>query len=202
MWWCDHFNSEKWLIRSSVVKNCSAILPLATLFNHHIFFEPLMGIEPTTSSLPRKCSTPELQRQFRVGVRVRIFHLTYTSTMNCTIQNWCGRWCDPRTHQLWIAKFWAADEIRTRDIQLGRLTLYQLSYHRKSVWVGGVKVSVVDTHTTPWLTRLAFKLVWLRVCEHTRNHAEFVGAVRFELTQQLSTRFTVWPGSPTPAHPR
>jgi hypothetical protein len=24
----------------------------------------------------------------------------------------------------------AADEIRTRDIQLGRLTLYQLSYHR------------------------------------------------------------------------
>ena len=29
----------------------------------------------------------------------------------------------------------AADEIRTRDIQLGRLTLYQLSYHRNSVWV-------------------------------------------------------------------
>jgi len=26
----------------------------------------------------------------------------------------------------------AADEIRTRDIQLGRLTLYQLSYHRKN----------------------------------------------------------------------
>jgi len=27
--------------------------------------------------------------------------------------------------------FGAADEIRTRDIQLGRLTLYQLSYHRE-----------------------------------------------------------------------
>jgi hypothetical protein len=26
------------------------------------FFEPLMGIEPMTPSLPRKCSTPELQR--------------------------------------------------------------------------------------------------------------------------------------------
>ena len=28
-----------------------------------IFREPLTGIEPVTSSLPRKCSTPELQRQ-------------------------------------------------------------------------------------------------------------------------------------------
>ncbi len=34
----------------------------------------------------------------------------------------------------------AADEIRTRDIQLGRLTLYQLSYHRfnrRSLGEGG-----------------------------------------------------------------
>ena len=28
------------------------------------------------------------------------------------------------------AVFWAGDEIRTRDVQLGRLTLYQLSYSR------------------------------------------------------------------------
>ena len=28
----------------------------------------------------------------------------------------------------------AGDEIRTRDIQLGRLMLYQLSYSRNSVW--------------------------------------------------------------------
>jgi hypothetical protein len=57
-------------------------------------FELLMRFELTTSSLPRKCSTPELQQQSK-GYYLR-----------------------------------AADEIRTRDIQLGRLTLYQLSYHR------------------------------------------------------------------------
>ena len=44
----------------------------------------MKGIEPLTSSLPRKRSTPELHRQNRAG-----------------------------------------DGIRTRDIQLGRLTLYQ-----------------------------------------------------------------------------
>ena len=49
----------------------------------------MTGIEPVTSSLPRKRSTPELHRL--IG---------------------------------------AEDEIRTRDIQLGRLMLYQLSYFR------------------------------------------------------------------------
>ena len=49
----------------------------------------MTGIEPVTSSLPRKRSTPELHRLTR-----------------------------------------AEDEIRTRDIQLGRLMLYQLSYFR------------------------------------------------------------------------
>jgi hypothetical protein len=28
-----------------------------------LFHEPMAGIEPATSSLPRKCSTPELHRQ-------------------------------------------------------------------------------------------------------------------------------------------
>ena len=55
----------------------------------------MTGIEPVTSSLPRKRSTPELHRQF---------------------------------HAL---KKRAGDEIRTRDPQLGRLMLYQLSYSRK-----------------------------------------------------------------------
>ena len=50
----------------------------------------MTGIEPVTSSLPRKRSTPELHRLKR-----------------------------------------EEDEIRTRDIQLGRLMLYQLSYSRK-----------------------------------------------------------------------
>ena len=53
----------------------------------------MTGIEPVTSSLPRKRSTPELHRQFH--------------------------------------KKRAGDEIRTRDPQLGRLMLYQLSYSRK-----------------------------------------------------------------------
>ena len=53
----------------------------------------MTGVEPVTSSLPRKRSTPELHRQFH--------------------------------------KKRAGDEIRTRDPQLGRLMLYQLSYSRK-----------------------------------------------------------------------
>ena len=32
----------------------------------------------------------------------------------------------------WQKTIGAGDEIRTRDIQLGRLTLYQLSYSRKT----------------------------------------------------------------------
>ena len=53
-------------------------------------FEPVMGFELMTSSLPRMRSTPELHR------------------LNG-----------------------AEDEVRTRDPQLGRLMLYQLSYFRK-----------------------------------------------------------------------
>ena len=52
-------------------------------------FEPVMGFELMTSSLPRMRSTPELHR------------------LNG-----------------------AEDEVRTRDPQLGRLMLYQLSYFR------------------------------------------------------------------------
>ena len=53
----------------------------------------MRGIEPLTSSLPRKRSTPELHRLLKR----------------------------------------AGDEIRTRDPQLGRLMLYQLSYSRLSL---------------------------------------------------------------------
>ncbi len=51
----------------------------------------MTGIEPVTSSLPRKCSTSELHRQR------------------------------------------AEDGAQTRDPQLGRLMLYQLSYFRKKM---------------------------------------------------------------------
>ncbi len=63
--------------------------------------EPKTGFEPVTSSLPRKRSTPEL-----LG---RLFYEL------------------PQAPQ---QKIGAGDEARTRDIQLGRLTLYQLSYSR------------------------------------------------------------------------
>ena len=55
-------------------------------------FEPVMGFELMTSSLPRMRSTPELHRLFIFG---------------------------------------AENEVRTRDPQLGRLMLYQLSYFRE-----------------------------------------------------------------------
>ena len=61
--------------------------------------EPTTGLEPVTSSLPRKCSTTEL------GGR-------------CSWRRIDG------------AEFRAGDRIRTGDVQLGRLTLYQLSYTR------------------------------------------------------------------------
>ena len=68
--------------------------------------EPMTGFEPVTSSLPRKCSTTELHWQIC---------LKSTSVQ-------------PRSSQLR-----AEDEAQTRDPQLGRLMLYQLSYFRKYV---------------------------------------------------------------------
>jgi hypothetical protein len=58
-----------------------------------------------TSSLPRKCSTAEL-RGPKIG-----------APLAALTRETVG----------------AGDEIRTRDIQLGRLTLYQLSYSRTAL---------------------------------------------------------------------
>ena len=66
----------------------------------------MAGIEPATSSLPRKRSTPELHRLFYRG---------------------------------------AEDGIRTRDPQLGRLMLYQLSYFRGS---GGSRIRTCEGFPT------------------------------------------------------
>ena len=92
----------------------------------------MTGIEPVTSSLPRKRSTPELHRLV----------VTFPSESDG-----------------------AEDEIRTRDIQLGRLTLYQLSYSR---------------------------LTSMRL---------FCGGNRIRTYSVIDNRFTVCPGSPTPAYP-
>ena len=87
----------------------------------------MTGVEPVTSSLPRKRSTPELHR------------------LNG-----------------------AEDEIRTRDIQLGRLMLYQLSYFRFSTF---------------------------------RVRTVCGGGNRIRTYSVIDNRFTVCPGSPTPAYP-
>ena len=82
----------------------------AKLHAHSLFFEPMTGFEPVTSSLPRKRSTPELHRPFS-------FYRSWAIS----------------------SKFRAGDRVRTGDIQLGRLTLYQLSYSRIS--------STLDVHS-------------------------------------------------------
>ena len=79
----------------------------------------MTGIEPVTSSLPRKRSTPELHRLKR-----------------------------------------AEDEIRTRDIQLGRLMLYQLSYFRLHVGfvVGVIGFEPIQSKTTDLQSAPALQL--------------------------------------------
>jgi hypothetical protein len=60
----------------------------------------MKGIEPPTPSLPWKCSTPELHWLQNLEIAPGLY------------------------------SFGAEDETRTRDPQLGRLMLYQLSYFR------------------------------------------------------------------------
>ncbi len=62
------------------------------IYTIQYFIEPLMRIELMTSSLPRKCSTPELQ---------------------------------------WRR---AEDRARTGHLQLGRLSLYHMSYFRNTFY--------------------------------------------------------------------
>ena len=45
----------------------------------------------------------------------------------------------PELHRLFYFLFRAENEVRTRDPQLGRLMLYQLSYFRKKVGGGGLE---------------------------------------------------------------
>ncbi len=62
--------------------------------------------ELVTSSLPRKRSTPELHRR-------KVFDVSPNNETSAFAEI-----------------FRARDRVRTGDIQLGRLTLYQLSYSR------------------------------------------------------------------------
>lgn len=78
-----------------------------------ILIEPMMRFELMTSSLPRKRSTPELHRR-------KVFNLLLIKEEIPT----------PVCRQAGSQEFRAGDQVRTGDIQLGRLTLYQLSYSR------------------------------------------------------------------------
>ena len=92
----------------------------------------MTGIEPVTSSLPRKRSTPELHR------------------LNG-----------------------AEDEIRTRDIQLGRLMLYQLSYFRLHFWVlvvGVIGFEPIQSETTDLQSAPALQLRRTPCCIHPIVH--------------------------------
>ena len=62
----------------------------------------MKGFEPPTPSLPWKCSTPEL--------------------------HWLNQFKETFPEGMFPQR--AEDETRTRDRQLGRLELYQLSYFR------------------------------------------------------------------------
>ena len=75
-----------------------------------------MGIEPMTSSLPRKRSTPELHRLYTK--RSRQTELRVDLITSLALKSFLFRMTG------------AGDEARTRDLQLGRLSLYQLSYSR------------------------------------------------------------------------
>src|SRR5690242_1916272 len=76
-----------------------------------IFLEPSIRIELMTSPLPRGCSTTELAGP--------------------TSQTLSGHVPAPRPVP--CMRPGAGDGIRTRDVQLGRLTLYQLSYSRDAL---------------------------------------------------------------------
>ena len=80
--------------------------------------EPAMRFELMTSSLPRRRSTPELRGRYTgmkdEGGRMKLCSLPF----------------HPSSILLHPSSSGAGDEIRTRDPQLGRLMLYQLSYTR------------------------------------------------------------------------
>ena len=72
-----------------------------------------MRFELMTSSLPRRRSTPELRGRF------------IAQAVSLRVQS------QPETNSILVCLLYGAgDEIRTRDPQLGRLMLYQLSYTR------------------------------------------------------------------------
>src|SRR5205814_1728150 len=95
--------------RTGPIRSISPILYFATTRLHSL--EPAMRFELMTSSLPRRRSTPELRG------------LLQHNLLDCALVQVSKR-------KLLCVISGAGDETRTRDPQLGRLMLYQLSYTR------------------------------------------------------------------------
>ena len=121
-------------------------------------------IELSTSSLPRKCSTPELQRLVKsrdFSQQAIVHHHTFHPLHPITCLTLRG----------------AEDEVRTRDLQLGRLSLYQLSYFRLSTLLDAnslmstISWARMDSnHRTPKRTDLQSVAVGhLATCPFTRG---------------------------------
>ena len=83
----------------------------------------MAGIGPATSPLPRECSTTEphgREFNFQQHFEAKILNTTLLLLSFITAYNHAA--LKPNTG--------AGDEARTRDIQFGKLKLYQLSYTR------------------------------------------------------------------------
>ena len=115
----------------------------------------MMGFEPMTSSLPRKCSAPELH------------------------------WLENHN----IKK--AGNETRTRDPQLGRLMLYQLSYSRNLYVCGEGRIRTYEgisqqIYSLPRLTASVPPLKKSRWTDSNRRPADYKSAaLPTELHRQL-----------------
>ena len=123
-------------------------------------FELVVRIELTTSSLPRKRSTPELHQQcytgappqtpplrpaISAGLATATYHICGTCPHGLRYRLMATGSCPKR----------AEDEVRTRDPQLGRLMLYRLSYFRDNNSIhfykksGNAAIAIMSQHFRP-----------------------------------------------------
>jgi hypothetical protein len=97
--------------------------------------EPMTGIEPVTSPLPRVCSTPELHGQDSATPCQNgkdLLYLSFPSLYSAQLQPSISARLRVGLRSVTEIQFGAGDGSRTRNPQLGRLILYQLSYSRLS----------------------------------------------------------------------
>ena len=89
------------------------------LKQYFIFFEPLMRFELMTSSLPRKRSTPELQRQ-------NCERETRLKLATLSLEGWCSiNWAIPAytITKLWCKTYCGESRIRTYEDEVSGVTV-------------------------------------------------------------------------------